>query len=454
MIDNRMFDFEDFYNDIAKELPNNCVIAEVGVAVGASALYLAHKLNELGKVFTLYMIDNMDYGNTDQFNIIYKNIINSNLGKYIELVWMDSLNASCRFPDVHFDFVFIDASHKYELTKADIRLWYNKVKEGGILAGHDYNDNEGIEVKMAVDEVIPKEIIYINEKRPTKVLDIKETNKNFNIWSIKKYWQIKLDTHYMPKEFNWRDCYISYINLDYRNDRRDHMEKELSRVGIEAIRFSALKTSEHKWDNLKTSIMLNRTPGAIGCHYSQVSVMEEALKEWKDAFVMEDDLIFCTDIKERLDYIQYFLNKHEWDVFFLGGTVDINNPYWHKKGHNYELQTCDCSLERDAERTDDPRILRTYGAFSTHCYIVNKNSIEKILKYFDENLHLSIGIDYLFIKMQPQLKAFMFLPGCVKQRDNLSDIGNGITYFSGFSKLGKHWWADKMEDFNPDTPVG
>lgn len=248
--------------------------------------------------------------------------------------------------------------------------------------------------------------------------------------------------------FNWRDSYISYINLAHRTDRNEHMQKELARVGLEAIRFPALKTSEHVWDEYKTNVMQKRTSGAIGCHYSQVAVMEEALKQNKDAFVMEDDLIFCTNIKERLDYIQHFLNTHEWDVLFLGGTVSID-PYWHKKGHNSELQTCDCTLERDAELTYDPRILRTYGAFSTHCYIVNKNSIEKILKYFDENLHLSIGIDYLFIKMQPQLKAFMFLPGCVKQKDNLSDIGNGITYFSGFSKLGKHWWADKMEDFDP-----
>ena len=38
-----------------------------------------------------------------------------------------------------------------------------------------------------------------------------------------------------------------------------------------------------------------------------------------------------------------------------------------------------------------------------------------------------------------------------KQYDNQSDIGNGITYFSEFSKLGSFWFADKMEDFNTET---
>ena len=49
-------------------------------------------------------------------------------------------------------FVFIDASHLYEQTKADIRLWYRKVKDEGILAGHDLNQEP---VGRAVREVIP-----------------------------------------------------------------------------------------------------------------------------------------------------------------------------------------------------------------------------------------------------------------------------------------------------------
>ncbi len=254
-------------------------------------------------------------------------------------------------------------------------------------------------------------------------------------------------------DFNWRKVYAKFINLDHRKDRLAHMTAELSRVGLNIPRFAALKTSEHSWDQHKVKSMIRRgTGGNVGCHYSQVAVMQEALDNGMHAGVFEDDLVFCTDIQDRLDYIQDFLNKQEdWDVLFLGGTVHIDVPWWHKAGHSPDLQMCGCTLERDAERTEDPRMLRTYGCFSTHAYIVNKNSIEKILKYFDENVHLSMGIDWLFIKMQPQLKAFIFVPGCVKQIDNMSDIGHGMTVFSGFSMLGPHWWQDKAEDFNPET---
>lgn len=41
--------------------------------------------------------------------------------------------------DVFFDVVFIDALHDYESVKQDIALWWPLVREGGYLAGHDYN---------------------------------------------------------------------------------------------------------------------------------------------------------------------------------------------------------------------------------------------------------------------------------------------------------------------------
>ena len=42
-----------------------------------------------------------------------------------------------------------------------------------------------------------------------------------------------------------------YINLEHRTDRREHVEKELDKIGIKATRFNAIKM----------------TNGAIGCSY-------------------------------------------------------------------------------------------------------------------------------------------------------------------------------------------
>lgn len=180
-LDKRMFDFESFYTKMADALPERSVIAEVGLADGASSIFLAETLLNFGKKFRLHLIDSLAYGGPDQLNTLLSNITKARLGHWVEILTFDSLNASCRFPDGHFDFVFIDASHRYELTKADIRLWHRKIKPEGLLAGHDYNDGEGAEVKMAVDEVVPKES-----------LQVVETKKKFNVWWIKSPQYVQL----------------------------------------------------------------------------------------------------------------------------------------------------------------------------------------------------------------------------------------------------------------------
>lgn len=62
-----------------------------------------------------------------------------------------------RIPDRTLDLAFIDADHTYDGCKADLAAYYPKVKPGGIIAGHDYANDDwefGPTVKRAVDEFI------------------------------------------------------------------------------------------------------------------------------------------------------------------------------------------------------------------------------------------------------------------------------------------------------------
>ena len=198
-LDDRMFDFHSFYDTVAGELPNDCIIAEVGVANGASALYLAEKLHSQGKVFKLYMIDNMAYGGSNQLADIIKNVQRSGLGEFIEIMPMDSLNASTKFNDNSLHFVFLDSSHTYPMTKAEILLWLNKVSYGSRLAGHDFNETEGKEVLDAVTELLPREILRPpiegqQSFEPEQFLQVFNTSKGLGVWSVVKkfYFQFKM----------------------------------------------------------------------------------------------------------------------------------------------------------------------------------------------------------------------------------------------------------------------
>jgi cephalosporin hydroxylase len=172
-IDGRMCDFHDYYHKVAKSLPNKCRVVEVGVADGHSAIFLAETLTDLGKDFEMYLVESMDYGGDVQANTIMRNIVKSGMADKITLVQAGSLEASCKWPDGWAHFVFIDASHRYEETKADAILWYRKVMDGGILAGHDMNPLEGNEVWRAIHEVMP-------------TVEIIGTEKGLGIWQVKK----------------------------------------------------------------------------------------------------------------------------------------------------------------------------------------------------------------------------------------------------------------------------
>lgn len=50
----------------------------------------------------------------------------------------DTVSASKFFPDNYFDFIYIDADHKYEAVIQELNSWYCKLKPGGLFSGHDF----------------------------------------------------------------------------------------------------------------------------------------------------------------------------------------------------------------------------------------------------------------------------------------------------------------------------
>lgn len=252
--------------------------------------------------------------------------------------------------------------------------------------------------------------------------------------------------------FKWRNCYISFVNLAERTDRLQHITAQFARFGIVAERTAGMYPYQFDRNDPDLQVQWKRTPGSIGCMMAQMKAIARARDTRQSAMIFEDDSELCSDFPQRMDYLQEFLNKQpNWDVAWLGGTVHLDPPYWHRPD-NPELPTS--KRIGDAERTEDPSIIKCYGAFCTYAYMVNINSILKVLDGLIRVMPESMGIDWSFIRLGEELDTFMMLPGMVKQIDNISDIGGGgtvVSAFSGFSKLGAYWWQDKMEDWDPKT---
>jgi len=60
-----------------------------------------------------------------------------------------STDVAATFGDEVFSLVYIDADHSYDGCMKDLQAWYPKVVKGGIIAGHDYLNNDyGVEVAV------------------------------------------------------------------------------------------------------------------------------------------------------------------------------------------------------------------------------------------------------------------------------------------------------------------
>jgi len=153
----------------------NPVVAEIGVAVGNLSEELLRQRSDLH----LVMVDNWlpeseqpeAYQATgDTFAHVDKERADrhrANATKRVkhfnraQVVEMRSVEAADEFEGEAFDLVFIDADHSYEGVKADIEAWFPKVKEGGYISGHDYENTDerfNFGVTEAVDEFCEPEL--------------------------------------------------------------------------------------------------------------------------------------------------------------------------------------------------------------------------------------------------------------------------------------------------------
>lgn len=155
------FTYQDIYDKIIKSIPDGGWIVEVGAWKGASTSYLAVEAQH--KKMKIDVVDT--WAGSEEHKEMSDIIENSLFGTFIDnlrpLINMinpirsDSISASKMYADESLDVVFIDADHRYESVKADILAWMPKVKNGGILAGHDYC-NTHFGVMQAVNELVPQ----------------------------------------------------------------------------------------------------------------------------------------------------------------------------------------------------------------------------------------------------------------------------------------------------------
>jgi predicted O-methyltransferase YrrM len=169
------FDYQNLYTEMVEKFPNDSHFVEVGSWKGMSACYMAVEIINSNKNIKFDCVDTWKYYDwfTDisegafegVYDVFLKNIdpVKDTINIVRELSW----EAPLKYDDNSLDFIFIDASHDYESVKKDIISWLPKLKENGVMAGHDYNHTPvltAVTEVLGVNNVTPKGSCWVYNK--------------------------------------------------------------------------------------------------------------------------------------------------------------------------------------------------------------------------------------------------------------------------------------------------
>lgn len=138
------------------------ILQEEGMKVGAElgvqrGLFAEHNLKFWTSCEKYYLVDvwaqqenykdKANVGNNVQ-NVLYDETVNrlKSHGDKVVVLRDFTSNAVKSIPDMSLDFLYVDARHDYCGTLEDLRLYYPKMKAGGIIAGHDFLNSDNLKI--------------------------------------------------------------------------------------------------------------------------------------------------------------------------------------------------------------------------------------------------------------------------------------------------------------------
>lgn len=193
---------------------------------------------------------------------------------------------------------------------------------------------------------------------------------------------------------------IFYINLEHRTDRKEHVEHQLSLLGLSGQRFNAIKMEN----------------GAIGCSMSHLKLLQNALtNKLEHILIVEDDITFLKPEIFKSQLNKFLASGRKWDVILFAG----NNmgQYEHMDDTCIKVSRCQ----------------------TTTGYLVNGHYIKVLAQNVKMGLtHLinnpsevrKFAIDVFWFVLQKESNWFLITPPTVVQREDYSDIEKKHTNYS------------------------
>lgn len=153
-----MFNFQAIYDEQIARVTGPATFVEVGCWLGRSTAYLALAIRRSGKPITLYAIDTWKGAPNrpgmqaavrrmggDMLPAWRRNLeraCGADVFDFVTPIQARSVDTLDRFADSSLEFVFLDGDHSFANVVAELRGFAPKMTPAGVLAGHDYDQDE------------------------------------------------------------------------------------------------------------------------------------------------------------------------------------------------------------------------------------------------------------------------------------------------------------------------
>ncbi len=208
------------------------------------------------------------------------------------------------------------------------------------------------------------------------------------------------------------------INLKRRSDRYKEAVGEFNKINATVERVEGIDG--------KTISSSPMKPGAYGLLLTHVHLLENAIKNKLDNFVIfEDDVQFVDNFNELFNEKIDSLPK-DWDMLYLGGNHILSVP-------GFKLVTGDVNFEITKEnyKTLRHELCKTPCTYCAHALVISSRMYERILNKIKDQP--TQPIDNIYYQLQCEgCNTYTFLPSLATQRGSMSDI-EGI--YVDYSKM-------------------
>lgn len=211
--------------------------------------------------------------------------------------------------------------------------------------------------------------------------------------------------HYVPYKFK-----TFVVNLDHRPDRWEQFQNTkdapdfLGYQRFSAINGKALVPTE-QLQRIFDNNDYNMRRGMVGCALSHLKLMCELLAEPNDDVVyciLEDDITFVPNFREKFTYCCSELAKTNWDMFYLG-----HHLWRHFVDHEVHSPEIWPKIEQFSRSES---LKRSMGG--TIGYVITKQGARKLLDFINVT-GMTNGIDTMQQKSADTLNVYYAYPHLV-----------------------------------------